>query len=170
VSAALRQRRSRAAAALAEHPRRAQLGWDDLAAWPSWADAACEAPGTGISPALPLRVGALWHAGALRRCIVGATLKRVQQNLGDGVMQAVLASADDGADTATLPAPEHIESWLQAQGAEVMLAALPSPLLRLALRERLWPQVLPQVPTPDAQRALRTLNAAQTLAAAGAPA
>lgn len=170
MSAALRQRRSHAAAALAEHPRRAQLGWDDLAAWPPWADAACQAAGTGVSPALLMRVGALWHAGALRRCIVGATLKRVQQSLGEGVMQDVLASANDGAEVSPLPAPEQIESWLQAQGAEVMLAALPSPLLRLALRERLWPQALPQLPAPDAVRALRTLNAAQTLAAAGAPA
>ncbi len=167
MSAALRQRRSRAATALAEHPRRAQLGWDDLADWPAWADTA----ETTNTSTVSLRVGALWHAGALRRCIHGPTLKQVQQTLGDSALQSVLAGAEGNSDgsvnAGTLPGPQQIDAWLQAQGAEVMLATLPSPLLRLALRERLWPQALPQLPMPDAARAARTLQAAQMLAAAG---
>jgi hypothetical protein len=165
MSAALRQRRSCAAAALAEHTRRAQLDWDDLAAWPDWADPAGD---SGPTPTLALRVGALWHTHALRRCIHGPTLKRVQQSLGDSTLQAVLAGEDSSTEAATLPGPDHIDSWLQAQGAEVMLAALPSPLLRLALRERWWPLALPQLPAPDAARATRALHAAQALPAAGA--
>lgn len=157
MSAALRQRRSRAAAALATHERRAQLGWDDLAAWPDWADEPAAAP------ALAARVGAVWHAAALRRCIHGATLQRAQRSLGEEALRSIMGVEVPAAPTAHLPDADHIEAWLQAQGAEVMLAAVPSPLLRLALRDRLWPQTLPQLSSPDAAAAARALQTALSL-------
>lgn len=178
MSAALRQRRSRAAHSLATHERRAQLGWDDLAAWPEWADGAdevSEIDRPAAVAALALRAGAVWHAAALRRCIHGPTLKRLQQCLGDDTLQAVVidtvsATVIDtiggdtaAADTAPLPEPGRVQAWLQAQGAEVMLAALPSPLLRVALRERLWPKALQQLPSPGTQAAAQALQRARLL-------
>ena len=179
MSAALRQRRSRAAHSLATHERRAQLGWDDLAAWPEWADGAdevSEIDRPAAVAALALRAGAVWHAAALRRCIHGPTLKRLQQCLGDDTLQAVVSATvidttvidtiggdTAAADTAPLPEPGRVQAWLQAQGAEVMLAALPSPLLRVALRERLWPKALQQLPSPGTQAAAHALQRALLL-------
>jgi hypothetical protein len=173
-ASALRQRRSRAAQALATHERRGQFGWDDLAAWPDWADSADwadsthSADGTTAVHALATRVGAVWQAHAVRHCIHGVTLKRLQQVLGEDTVQA-LCRADMHAnqdDIIALPPADQIEAWLQAQGAEVMLAALPSPLLRLVLRERLWPHALPRLSPPDMAAAARTVQRAQALPAA----
>jgi hypothetical protein len=157
MSAALRQRRGRAAAVCAMHERRAQLGWDDLAAWPDWADE------SGAAPALAARVGAVWHAAALRRCIHGATLQRAQRSLGEEALRSIMGGDSSAASTAPLPDADHIEAWLQAQGAEVMLAAVPSPLLRLVLRDRHWPQTLPQLSSPDAATAAQALQTALSL-------
>jgi hypothetical protein len=173
----LRQRRSKAARALATHARRGQLSWDDLAAWPDWAewvewadqtDGVANANGAAAVAALATVVGAVWHAAALRRCIHGATLKRLQQALGDDSLQLLCSAnmAADGGEVATLPPADEVQAWLQAQGAEVMLAALPSPLLRLVLRERLWPQAVAPLPTPEVVAAARALQRAQQLQAA----
>ena len=168
MSAALRQRRSRAAHSLATHERRAQLGWDDLAAWPDWADGnngADETQPPAAVSALALRVGAVWHAAALRRCIHGPTLKCLQHSLGDDTLQALTGGDSDSAAADTVPLPEsgQVHDWLQAQGAEEMLAALPSPLLRVALRERLWPKALQQLPSPGTQAAAQALQRALLL-------
>ena len=186
MSQALRQRRVRAARALVVHERRAQLGWDDLAAWPDWADAFVPA-GTGDGAAPPpavadlaTHVGAVWHAAALRRCIHGPTLKRLQAVLGDSTFKALIeARGGDGldglngadtpaADPAALPAADRLHTWLQAQGADVMLAAVPAPLLRLALRERWWPKSLQALPSPDTAGAARALARASALSGAKA--
>jgi hypothetical protein len=176
MSQAQRLRRSRAARALAQHERRGQIGWDDLAAWPDWADlpedvGGSEAPAASVPApaalaALAACAGAVWHAASLRLCIHGPTLQRLQQALGADTLRAVQAlptGATAAADATPLPAAEHIEAWLQARGAELMLAALASPVLRLALRERHWPQTLPQLPSPDPAAANQALSRALVL-------
>ncbi len=175
-----RQRRNLAAQALAQHERRGQLAWADLAAWPDWAvglDAAARGDLPASVQGLASRVGAVWHAHALRHCIHGATLKRLQLVLGEDCLQLLRkadtavggrdkprAGQDHGdAEVSVLPPADHIETWLQAEGAEVMLAALPSPLLRLVLRERLWPKTLAQLPPADMAAAARAVQGAQAL-------
>jgi YOP proteins translocation protein K (YscK) len=177
----LRQRRGFAAGALAQHARRGQLAWADLAAWPDWAvglDAAAQADAPAAVQALATRVGAVWHAEALHRCIHGATLKRLQQVLGEDTLQLLCkahttatgrenhqrgSEGPEDAQASVLPPADQIESWLQAQGAEVMLAALPSPLLRLLLRDRLWPKTLAQLPAAEMAAAARAVQRAQAL-------
>lgn len=144
-----RQRRANAARALAADPRRAQLGWDDLAAWPEWAALEPDA-----RRAFAQRVGAWWHAGAIRRSIDGARLKRVRQLLGDAAFTRLMA----GSDPEPAPLPEgELDAALAAAGLEVLLASVGSPLLRLLLRERCAPQTLPPMPALDAARARKAV-------------
>ena len=146
MSALLRQRRADAARALADDPRRAQLGWDDLAAWPEWA-----ALDAGARDALAARAGAWLHAGALQRCINGPVLQQAQGLLGLETFQRLMATPQVA--SSELPAAPELASWLQAQGLEALLASVPSPVLRVLLRERHSPHSLPPLPALDGVRA-----------------
>lgn len=147
--ALLRQRRAQAARALAADPRRAQLGWDDLAAWPDWAALAPDA-----RRALAQRAGAWLHAGAIRRSIDGAQLKAVRRLLGDAAFTRLMA----GSEPAQGPLPDgELEAWLADQGHEALLASVASPLLRLLLRERVAPRTLPPIPALDTARARKAV-------------
>jgi hypothetical protein len=166
VSAALRQRRTEAARALAADPRRAQVAWDDLAAWPDWATL-----DAGARDALALRAGAWLHAGALQRCIVGPVLQQVQALLGAPTFERLMAHPEpmrQAASEATaapaadvLPAPAALAAWLQAQGLEALLASVASPVLRVVLREQHAPHSLPPLPALDSARARRAVAEAQ---------
>jgi hypothetical protein len=136
-AAGLRQRRQSAARALQQHPRRGQLSWADLAAWPAWA---------GLPAAeqqqLALRCGAWRHAAAWRRCISGALLQQLSLLVGGPASTRLLSPAQPAPapDTTTaLPPADGVADWLLAEGQAVLLASVPSPLLRLLLRETLAP-------------------------------
>lgn len=165
MSVDLRQRRAAAARALGDDPRRAQLDWQDLVAWPDWADGDADAD-AATREALALRCGARTQAAALNRCIDGATLQRLRDLLGADAAAALLAptpSPAAGVEGPELPRAPALQAWLLAQGAEVMLSAVPSPALRVALRERLWPQTLPPLPALDAEQSRQTLAFVQGL-------
>ena len=160
-----RSRRQAAARALATDPRRAQLGWDDLGAWPDWA---------GLAPdalcALQ-RNSAIWlHAADWQRCICGARLQQVQLHLGNSAFAWLMASPQAGGAPATgLPAPglpdaAELDQWLLDEGREVLLASVGSAVLRVLLRERLWPRSLPPLPARDSARARQALVSAQVAA------
>ena len=164
-----RSRRQAAARALATDPRRAQLGWDDLGAWPDWA---------GLAPdalcALQ-RNSAIWlHAADWQRCICGARLQQVQLHLGNSAFAWLMASPQAGGAPATgLPAPglpdaAELDQWLLDEGREVLLASVGSAVLRVLLRERLWPRSLPPLPARDSARARQALVSAQVSARAPA--
>ncbi|MFN7725964.1 MAG: hypothetical protein ACK5QH_12930 [Rubrivivax sp.] len=136
-AAGLRQRRQAAARALQQHPRRAQLSWADLAAWPAWASLP-----VAEQRQLALRCGAWRHAAAWRRCISGALLQQLPLLLGGPASARLLSPAQPapGPDTAaSLPPADSVADWLLAEGQAVLLASVPSPLLRLLLRETLAP-------------------------------
>ena len=155
MSVALRARRVAAARALVDDPRRGQPTWDDLAAWPAWA-----ALDTQALQALTAK-SAIWlHAGSWRGCICGATLKQLRQRLGDVDFARLMAPRED--DTAALPLPDAdpLDDWLLAEGREVLLASVGSAVLRVLLRERLWPRTLPPLPARDTARAQRALSLA----------
>lgn len=148
MTASLRARRAAAAQALADLPRRSQVGWDDLTAWPSWAaldDAALRS--------LAWRCGAWLHAGAWQRCIAGALLQRLRAELGTAAFERLLQTQGD----AELPADD---AALTADGLEALFASVPSPLLRVVLRERFAPATLPLLPALDAARARQAVAAA----------
>lgn len=150
MSATLRHRRTAAARALAADARRAQVAWEDLEAWPDWAGFDADA-----RDALALRAGAWLHAGALQRCIVGALLQRARTHLGEGAFQRLMATPDD--DNTPLPDPVAFDEWLLAQGREALLASVPSPVLRVVLREHHAPRSLPPLPGLDNARARRAV-------------
>jgi len=150
MSAALRHRRASAARALAADARRAQVTWEDLAAWPEWA-----ALDADQRDALAMRAGAWLHAGALQRCIVGALLQRAKGALGDSGFQRLMATPDD--DATPLPEPAAFDDWLLTQGREALLASVPSPVLRVVLREHHAPRSLPPLPGLDSTRARRAV-------------
>ena len=151
---ALRQRRARAAAVLRDDARRAQLGWHDLAAWPDWAALEPRALQT-----LARRCGAWRQAGAWRRCIHGPLLQALQDAVGADCVVRVLAGEPGPA--AALPGVDALPEALRSDGLEVLLATVPSPLLRVLLRERLAPQSLPPMPALDHAQAQRWLAEAQ---------
>lgn len=153
-AALLRQRRAAAAHALAQHPRRAQLGWDDLAAWPDWAGLA-----PGAQHALACRCGAWLHAGALRRSLSGPLLQRVRALVGDAAFARLMTGPDEAG--APLPAAEEAEAWLAHEGFEALVASVPSPPLRMLLRERLLPGLPPPLPALDDARARQAVAEAQ---------
>jgi hypothetical protein len=148
MTAALRARRAAAAQALAPLPRRAQLGWDDLAAWPAWAALDDEA-----LQKLAWRCGAWLHAGAWQRCIAGPLLQKLRAELGPAAFERLLQTPGDG----ELPAADGV---LTADGLEALFASVPSPLLRVVLRERFAPATLPPLPALDAARARQAVSAA----------
>jgi hypothetical protein len=173
-AAPLRARRAAAARALQDHPRRAQLTWDDLAAWPDWAALDDEA-----RAALALRTGAWWHAGTWQHCINGTLLRALQAALGPEGFARLLAAPGDAVqvpapgNTATAnaaaaaaspreaTAPPEETAALAHTGLEALLASVASPLLRMVLRERFAPGTLPPLPALDAARARRAVQAAQ---------
>ena len=163
-AAPLRARRAAAARALQDHPRRAQLTWDDLAAWPDWA--ALDDDGRA---ALALRTGAWWHAGAWQHCINGTLLRALQAALGPEAFACLLQAAAPAGFAAPREAtalPEDPATLAQT-GLEALLASVASPLLRMVLRERFAPATLPPLPALDAPRARRAVQAAQAAATAG---
>lgn len=154
-AAALRRRRTAAARALAADARRVQVAWDDLAAWPEWAALDADA-----RDRLALKAGAWLHAGALQRCIAGALLQRTRAHLGEAAFQRLMATPDE--DASALPADASaFDDWLLAQGREALLASVPSPVLRVVLREQHAPRSLPPLPALDHARARRALAEAQ---------
>jgi hypothetical protein len=143
-AAAARTRCHAAAAALQHTPRRAQLSWHDLAAWPSWA-----AAGDGHAlDDLAWTAGVFWHGGAWQWCIDGAQLQHLRQRLGAAAFETLMAMERPAAPTEPLPQGRAADAELTQWGREVLLAALPAPALRVVLRERSWPQSLPPVPAP----------------------
>jgi len=170
LNTALRARRAAAARALHDHPRRAQAGWDDLAAWPGWA-----ALGDDARAALALRAGAWWHAGAWQHCINGAVLRTLQAELGpEGFARLLSAGSDaaggasggafagvEGEAAAEAAAPPEDAATLARAGLEALLASVASPLLRVVLREQFAPATLPPLPALDAARARRAVKEAQ---------
>ena len=174
TTAALRARRAAAACALHDHPRRAQAGWDDLAAWPDWA-----ALGDDARAALALRAGAWWHAGAWQHCINGAVLRALQAELGPDAFARLLSAGSDvagaasggssrrasgaveGGGAAEAVAPPEDAATLARVGLEALLASVASPLLRVVLREQFAPATLPPLPALDAARARRAVKEAQ---------
>lgn len=150
---ALRQRRAGAARALASDPRSAQLDWDDLAAWPAWAALDAAALHT-----LAQRCGAWLHAAAVRRCISGATLQQVRAVVGDAAFARLMQGPD--APCEPLPPADALDDWLAAEGLEALIATVPSPLLRLLLRERHAPQRPPPLPALDDARARHAVQEA----------
>jgi len=155
MSVQLRRRRAEAARALAADGRRSQATWDDLSAWPDWA-----ALDAAALQSLAWHCGAWRHAAALRRCIDGKLLQPLQRRLGDARFGALMALADEAHDDTALPHAPALDHWLTAEGHEVLLASVPSPLLRLHWREQLAPQTLPPLPALDGARARRVLAAA----------
>ena len=156
----LRMRRLRAAQALEAAPRRAQLGWADLAAWPAWADASADERDRWL-----WRAGAWSEAAALRLCIDGQVMKRLAERLGTSALADLLA-ADAAAPEATPASParwraDTLDAELLRSGRECALAALPSALLRLVLRERLWPATLPPMPAMNTARAVQAMRRAE---------
>ncbi|NHK96809.1 MULTISPECIES: hypothetical protein [Rubrivivax] len=127
VSAAL-ARAARAAAAATKLPRGgAAPAWDTLAACPDWV---LDLPG---SRATLRRLGALWHAGALQRCIDGRQLQAAQDCLGAALLQALLDAELPGPGAATLPAGEALDEAFTECGRALARAALPDAALRAAL-------------------------------------
>ncbi len=155
-AAAARARCHAAAAALQHTPRRAQLSWQDLAAWPSWA----AADDADALDDLAWTAGVFWHGGAWQWCIDGAQLQHLRQRLGAAAFEVLMALERPADPTDRLPQGSDADAALTQWGREVLLAALPAPALRVVLRERLWPQSLPPVPAP----ALAAAQKAVTLA------
>ena len=85
-----------------------------------------------------------------------------------------MASPQAGGAPATgLPAPglpdaAELDQWLLDEGREVLLASVGSAVLRVLLRERLWPRSLPPLPARDSARARQALVSAQVAAQAPA--
>ena len=164
-----RPRRQTAARVLAGDPRRAQLGWDDLAAWPDWA-----ALDTDALHALQRQCGLWLHTTDWQRCICGARLKQVRQWLGDAAFTWLMALPQasckpaNAASASVLPDAANLDVWLLDEGREVLLASVGSAPLRVVLRERLWPRSLPPLPARDTARAQQALVTAQVAAQASA--
>lgn len=168
-AAARRQARAAAAAFLAHTPRRAQLGWDDLAAWPAWAGWPTEQ-----RERLQQAAGAWYAAGALRQCIDGRVLQRLAGLLGEAEADRLLQADAGGEAPAVLPnvapsfapnvlpnlAPALLADQLGHTGREVLLAAVASPALRLVLREAFWPATRAPLPALDTAAAGAALQAA----------
>ncbi len=164
-----RPRRQAAARVLADDPRRAQLGWDDLAAWPDWAALEPDA-----LHALQRDCGLWLHTADWQRCICGARLKQVQHLLGDAAFAWLMALPQASCMPATampvgaLPDAANLDAWLLDEGREVLLASVGSAPLRVVLRERRWPRSLPPLPARDTARAQQALVTAQVAAQASA--
>ena len=164
-----RPRRQAAARALAGDPRRAQLGWDDLGAWPGWAALEPDA-----LHALQRQCGLWLHTADWQRCICGARLKQVRLLLGDAAFAWLMALPQasgmpaNATPASVLPDPAHLDAWLLDEGREVLLASVGSAPLRVVLRERLWPRSLPPLPARDTARAQQALVTAQVAAQASA--
>ena len=151
-AAAARARCHAAAVALQHTPRRAQLAWHDLAAWPSWATTAAD--DVQALDDLAWTAGVFWHGGTWQWCIDGAQLQHLRQRLGVAAFDTLMAIEPPSEPADPLPQGGDADAALTRWGREVLLAALPAPALRVVLRETLWPQSLPPVPAP-AQAAAR---------------
>ncbi len=157
-----RARRGAAERWLAASPRRAELGWADLAAWPAWADF----PPAALQQ-LAHATGARVHAEALRRCIDGRVLKHVRDRLGEGAMRSLMDMPDEQ-PSAPLPLllgeidTALLDALLPAVGRDWLLASVASPVLREALREQLWPATGPQVRVINGAAAAAVVAAAMS--------
>ena len=118
------------AAGAARAAGHAALDWALLEAWPTWAlDAADPARRRHW-----LRLGAAWHAPALRQCIDGECLQAAEDLVGHAVLAAIVErDAPDG--VATLPASVELSAqWLRC-GQSLAVAALRPATLRAAVRD-----------------------------------
>lgn len=108
----------------------AALDWALLDEWPAWA---LDAP----DPARQrhwLRLGAAWHAPALRQCIDGECLQAAADLVGQAVLAAIIARrAPDGAATLA-PSAELSSQWMRC-GQSLAVAALRPATLRAAVRD-----------------------------------
>jgi hypothetical protein len=165
-AAAVRARCHAAAVALQHTPRRAQLAWHDLTAWPSWATTAAD--DADALDDLAWTAGVFWHGSAWQWCIDGAQLQHLRQRLGAAAFDALMAIEHSSEPTDPLPQGSDADDALTQWGREVLLAALPAPALRVVLRETLWLHSLPPVPAPGqaaAQKAVeQALRAREQLA------
>jgi hypothetical protein len=167
AAAAARARCHAAAVALQHTPRRAQLAWHDLAAWPSWA----AADDADALDDLAWTVGVFWYGSAWQQCIDGARLQHLRQRLGAAPFDALMATSQPTQPVDPLPQGSDADAALAPWGREVLLAALPAPALRVVLRERLWPQSLPPVPAPAQAAAQKAVErAVQALRSKESPA
>lgn len=156
-AAVRRQARAAAALALAGTPRRAQLGWDDLAAWPAWAGWPADRRDRLLSAA-----GAWYLAPVLRQCIDGRVLQALAGMLGQAEADRLLQSDGSGEPDGPWPdlSPAMLADRLAHTGREVLLAAVASPALRLVLREAFWPDTRAPLPALDTAAAAAALEAA----------
>jgi hypothetical protein len=157
-AAAARARCHAAAVALQHTPRRAQLAWHDLAAWPSWATTAAD--DAAALDALAWTVGVFWYAAAWQSCIDGPRLQHLSQRLGAAAFDALMGTEQPHPIDTPLPQGRDADDALTDCGREVLLAALPAPALRVVLREMLWPQSLPPVPAPAQAAAQKVVTQA----------
>jgi hypothetical protein len=154
----------------ATQPRSAaSLAWQDLLDWPAWAlDEAA------TRDALSLRVAALWHAGALRRCIDGRVLQQAGRLLGEPVLEQVLAAPDDDAaprdqrSAGALPAGESLEAAWRNVGHALLLASLASPALRSAVAAHLHGGAMSRATSDTTQDFIDPALAQQLIARASA--
>lgn len=106
------------------------LSWAELRQWPVWAS------GEPVPMAWLQRLGACWHAAELQRCIDGARLNALRDELGEAGLQAVLRLPAAGASPQPLNSNDSTARWLEqlaADGRAVALASLTSPALRQAV-------------------------------------
>ncbi|MFN6997878.1 MAG: tripartite tricarboxylate transporter substrate-binding protein, partial [Aquincola tertiaricarbonis] len=138
-------------------PRRAQLGWDVLAAWPAWAGWPADRRDRLLSAA-----GAWYLAPVLRQCIDGRVLQALAGMLGQAEADRLLQSDGGGEPDGPWPdlSPAMLADRLAHTGREVLLAAVASPALRLVLREAFWPDTRAPLPALDTAAAAAALQAA----------
>jgi hypothetical protein len=116
------------------------LTWPMLQAWPQWAifDEELALPKSDL---LMRRLGALWHAEALRRCIDGRCLQAAAELLGEPVFNKVLNDTTFLPGAASLPnlpemGPDMATTWACC-GRAIALASVEAPRLRAAVASSL---------------------------------
>ncbi len=137
AAAAHAQRRRRAAVAerlIARAPDTVKdVDWDALDRAPAW----LALPDAQLLE-LQRQVGALVHAPQMRLWIDGARLAAARAAIGDSLLQSLLAQREAPLPRDVLPLPRidaasQVAAKLQAVGAAVLLASIPSGALRHAV-------------------------------------
>jgi hypothetical protein len=169
TAAPARHRRTQAATLLAEGAQRGLLSWSDLAALPEWAtlDAAA-------LHRLACAAGTRAHAASLKRCIDARMLVRVRELLGAQALKSLLVDAPEPGAASLLEPVEldaaSLERLVESTGRDWLLASVEQPVLRDALRERLWPDAGPTLRAIHAGAAAPVVRAALMACAAASAA